>query len=231
MAVIGKRYSDAGLSDILVKAGVVAEGSLDGVICGHHYNRSIHAYKIVYETMELRYQEYLESIDEAKYEKIVSTLTTINWDNPEEFEENIQEIQLEYEEWVKKRREENPTFEFFSSPIDIISLLLVFSRATRTSDFNLHLAIIEHMIPWYFAYDQTNYARYLPAYWMEMCNLKMTHLLAYEEFQMRGCWTIQRQDKWPFASISCDQGLEETLNRDTKIQAESDISLSSDQQY
>ena len=222
MAVIGKRYGDAGLSDILVEAGVVVEGSLDGVISGHHYNRSIHAYKIVYETMEeLRFQEYLESIDKAKYEEIVSTLTTITWDNrnnPEEFEENIQEIQLEYEEWVKKRREENPTFEFFSSLIDIISLLLVFNRATRTSDFNLHLAIIEHMMPWYFAYDRTNYARYLPAYWTEMCNLKMTHPLAYEEFLMRGSWTIQRQDKWPFASIACDQGLEETLNRDTKIQ-------------
>ena len=219
MSVIGKRYGDAGLSDILIEAGVVAEGSLNGVISGHHYNRSIHAYKIVYETMEeLRFQEYLESVDEAKYEKIVSTLTAINWENHAEVEENILDTQLEYEEWVGKRREENATFEFFSSLIDIVSLLLVFIRATRTSDFNLHLAVIEHMMPWYFAYDRTNYARYLPAYWTEMCNLKVTHPLAYEEFQMRGSWTIQRQDKWPFASIACDQGLEETLNRDTKIQ-------------
>jgi hypothetical protein len=51
-----------------------------------------------------------------------------------------------------------------------------------------------------------------------MCNLKRTHPLAYEEFHIRGSWTIQRQDKFPFASIACDQGLEETLNRDTKIQ-------------
>ena len=77
---------------------------------------------------------------------------------------------------------------------------------------------MEHMMPWYFAYDPTNYARYLPTYWTKMCNLKTTHSLAYEEFQMRGSWTIQRQDKWPFASIAGDQGLEKTLNRDTKIQ-------------
>ena len=102
--------------------------------------------------------------------------------------------------------------------MDTVSLLLVFIWATRTSDFNFHLTVMEHMMPWYFAYDRTNYARYLPAYWTEMRNLKMTHSLAYEEFQVRGSWTIQRQDKWPFASIACDQGLEETLNRDTKIQ-------------
>ncbi|CAB4004680.1 Hypothetical predicted protein [Paramuricea clavata] len=36
MSVIGKRYGDAGLSDILIEAGVVAEGSLNGVISGHH---------------------------------------------------------------------------------------------------------------------------------------------------------------------------------------------------
>ena len=35
---------------------------------------------------------------------------------------------------------------------------------------------------------------------------------------MRGSWTIQRQVKWLFASIACDQGLEKTLNRGTKIQ-------------
>ena len=60
MAVIGKRFGDAGLGDILVEAGVVAEGSLNGVMSGHHYNRSIHAYKIIYEAMEeRRFQEYL----------------------------------------------------------------------------------------------------------------------------------------------------------------------------
>ena len=41
MAVIGKRYGDAGLSDILIEAGVVAEGSVSGVISGNHYNRSM----------------------------------------------------------------------------------------------------------------------------------------------------------------------------------------------
>ena len=88
MAVIGKRYGDAGLSDILIEAGVVAEGSLSGVISGHHYNRSIHAYKILYETMEeLRFQEYLDSIDEARYEEVVCTLETTDWNSLQKVKE------------------------------------------------------------------------------------------------------------------------------------------------
>ena len=105
----------------------MAGGSLNGVMTGHHYNRAIHAYKVVYETLEeLRFQEYLESIDETKYENVISILTTV--------EESAQKIQLEYDDWIKKRRAENSAFEFFSFLMDMVSLLLVLIRATRTSD-------------------------------------------------------------------------------------------------
>jgi hypothetical protein len=37
--------------------------------------------------------------------------------------------------------------------------LLEFVRATRVGDFNLHLAAVRHMLPWYFAYDRQNHSR------------------------------------------------------------------------
>lgn len=41
LAVIGKRYAAAGLVDILIESGVIAYGSMNGVLDGRHYNRAI----------------------------------------------------------------------------------------------------------------------------------------------------------------------------------------------
>lgn len=46
LACIGIRYKDAGLSDIFVESGLVASGSLAGVMNGKYYNRAVRAHKI-----------------------------------------------------------------------------------------------------------------------------------------------------------------------------------------
>ena len=51
LAVIGKRFGDAGLSDILIESEVIAPGSLPAVLDGKHYNRSVRAHKIVFEAL------------------------------------------------------------------------------------------------------------------------------------------------------------------------------------
>ena len=57
----------------------------------------------------------------------------------------------------------------------MVYLLLSFIRATRTTDWILHLSTVRAMLPWYFAYDPINYARYMSTYWLEMICLDDTH--------------------------------------------------------
>ena len=49
--VIGHRFEDAGLKDVLVYSGVYAEGSINGVLTGKSYNRAVRANKLVFETV------------------------------------------------------------------------------------------------------------------------------------------------------------------------------------
>ena len=51
----------------------------------------------------------------------------------------------------------------------------MFIRGTREINWKLHLAAFRAMIPWFFACDRTNYARYGSAYWLEMKALDQTH--------------------------------------------------------
>lgn len=49
LSIIEKRLEDAGLKDIFVESGVLAEGSVAVVLEGRKYNRAIRVHKLMYE--------------------------------------------------------------------------------------------------------------------------------------------------------------------------------------
>ena len=51
LGIIGKRFRDAGLENILIESDVIATGSVNEVLEGKHYNRSIRMHKLVMETL------------------------------------------------------------------------------------------------------------------------------------------------------------------------------------
>ena len=54
-AAIGKRFGGAGLEDVLIESGIVASGSVAGVLQGKHYNRAIHTHKVT-----INFYQYLQ---------------------------------------------------------------------------------------------------------------------------------------------------------------------------
>ena len=64
---------------------------------------------------------------------------------------------------------------FWMSYIDIVEILLNLLQASQEGNWSLHLASIQAIIPWCFAYDRTNYARYLPWYLDNMLSLPNSH--------------------------------------------------------
>jgi len=97
----------------------------------------------------------------------------------------------------------------------MIEILLLFIRATCEGLWNLHLAVQHDMLPWYFAYDRVNYARYLPAYMAEMENLHITHPFVHESCES-GNFVAQRQTYQAFSQVAHDQLIEQSMNRDSK---------------
>ena len=51
MGTIGKRFKDAGLRDMAVESGIIAEGSVENVLSGKKYNRAVRFHKLVYEAL------------------------------------------------------------------------------------------------------------------------------------------------------------------------------------
>ncbi len=66
-------------------------------------------------------------------------------------------------------------------------------------NWSLHLNATRYMLPWCFAYDKVNYARYLSPYFAEMTNLPEKKPDVYEAFKA-GQFSvhIQKADSSPF---------------------------------
>lgn len=130
---------------------------------------------------QLRFLAFYESLPDNEAEELssfsVDLLDGINETLPEfcSTDDRFIAWKEKFDSFVKKRSEENPTFSFWSTYIDMVLLLLLFIRATRTSNWQLHLSVLRSMIPWFFATDRINYSRYGPCYWLEMSLLERTH--------------------------------------------------------
>ena len=56
-----------------------------------------------------------------------------------------------------KSRENAPTYLFWRQYMELVLLLLRFTRAFRSGNWELYLTSIAEMIPWFALYDHTHY--------------------------------------------------------------------------
>ena len=51
LAIVGKRFQDAGLRDLCIESGVIADGSICEVMGGRKYSRAVRLHKLVYKAL------------------------------------------------------------------------------------------------------------------------------------------------------------------------------------
>ena len=228
-SIIGKMFGSAGLRDLAVESGVIAEGSIDKVLEGKQYNRAVRLHKLTYEALLrlawLGFIDWMETNHTSDLQNFNETLHVIRdlHENvcSETFESAItnqscQRILDLFNEYLNLLRNGcGDLAAFWMNYIDIVEIMLGLIRADREGDWNLHLESIRKMIPWCFAMDKTNYSRYLPVYYNQMSHLEQNNPELFSHFK-RGGFSVQLRRTNPFGKIPIDQTLEETVNKDTQ---------------
>ena len=79
----------------------------------------------------------------------------------------------------------NPTMAYWLLYIKMVQVLLLFIRTTRENDWQLHLSAVRSMLPWFFAVDRINCARFGSIHWLEMISLDKTHPGNWYNFIMK----------------------------------------------
>jgi hypothetical protein len=229
LSIIGKLFRDAGLRDLAVESGVIAEGSADKVLDGKQYNRGVRLHKLVYEAlMRLAWTGFLEwleinhSRDHQKLDEALRSIdglhentcaATLASSQNDEVCKSVLDIFRVYQDELRYSR--GQLASFWMMYVDLVEILLGLIRADREGDWNLHLASIRQMIPWCFVADKTNYARYLPVYYLQMASLEKSSPQLHNHF-LNGGFSVQLGESNSFGRIPVDQTLEETVNRDTQ---------------
>jgi len=67
--------------------------------------------------------------------------------------------------------------------MNMYEVLLLFTRATRQGLWDLHLASLELILPYFFSHDLQNYARLMPEYIAQMKDLKASDPEIWEFFK------------------------------------------------
>lgn len=108
----------------------------------------------------------------------------------------------------KQGREiESPLFNFWSLTLKFEIAILVFIRSPREGNFQLYKESISLLIPWFFALDHPNYARWLPVYLRDMVMLHDNAPEVEKEFQ-NGKFVAKKSHN-RFSSIALDQAHEQ----------------------
>ena len=223
MGVIGNRFGDAGLKEIAVESDIVAEGSIDKVLSGKHYNRAVRLHKITYEgMMQVLVDEYESSlpaemvnIEKRQIEQLKLNIA------PKEFQavldsEEFSRWKNGFHVFVKDIEEKGTDLSrFWLSYLRLCELLLNLIYSTRTGDWELYLSSVEEVIPWAFAYDRQNYTRYLIPFVNDMRSLPSTMPDVQKSFQ-EGHFSVQMRKDNPFGRNEADKTIENTVNRDCK---------------
>jgi len=91
--------------------------------------------------------------------------------------------------WCSKVASIQPQFSFWSQVLELKVLVLEIVRSIREGNFKSYVESVTALMPWMFALDHVNYARWLSVHVRDMATLQTSHPSVYQKFTSGACRT------------------------------------------
>lgn len=186
LKMIGDWLNKSGWVEAIIQANIASSGTAESFVKVSHVTRTRHAHQVtassLYILLNNAYIQYLEGTQ-------------------------ITDQVLLMDEWCVRRQQESPQFFFWYTALQLQKLALAYIRSLRNANFKLYIDCLTKLVPWCFALDHTNYARWLSVHIRDMANLSNTHPEIAFSFSM-GKFTVQQTTR-VFSSIAIDQAHEQ----------------------
>ncbi|KAI8487179.1 hypothetical protein Bbelb_349770 [Branchiostoma belcheri] len=224
LSVIGKLFKDSGIQDVLIESEVYDPNTAQALLDGKSYNRGVRAHKLLCEALlRLQWQAFIAWLPTERNEQLIESISEcIEISDDEALKTSYTKLcqkmpallQPEYEKFRRQYHERSKLFRFWDLYIEAVLLLLRFIRAEREGSWHLHLNAVAEMIPYFFALDRINYARWLSVYLADMQMLPSCAPDVHQQF-VDGNHAVCRSQQ-PFSQVWTDMALEQTINCDSK---------------
>jgi len=101
---------------------------------------------------------------------------------------------------------DDPTLMFWRTYIQLVSILLAFTRAIRVGDWHLYLSSFAEMMPWFTRYDHTHYTRWGAVFLADMHQLEKNATDVHRGF-LNGDFVV-KESAHHFHQVPDDQAFE-----------------------
>lgn len=205
----------------MVESGLIAAGSVRGLIGGTHFNRCKRIHPIAALSLRiLHFERFLEEYCTYSHEtkldlnEIIDILDrdTKRPDATEITLFELKDILEQYEAYTKRTMngEHGFTAKYVMSYVRFVEFYQLFERAIRTSDLDLYIYSAQSMCALFFISNHHNYSRWLTRNLDELININKTHPTLRAEFE-EGALSVRRTPK-NFCRSPIDLTLEQTIN-------------------
>ena len=168
---MGKYIQDSGIDQTFIEAGLYGPATLNQI----EWN-GMEAHMVMYLCLHKMYmKEFLTKYPEQE-NKLQSLISVYLLEFESKDFSNIK-IRLQHDDLIEKITEKkifqsfqqfedrlNIQPKFLNNHMKMYEVLLLFTRATRQGNWNLHMSSLELMIPYFFVHDLQNYARLMQSY-------------------------------------------------------------------
>ena len=191
LKTIGGWLKGSGWTEAIHEADILSSGRADALVAVSSVTKT----------------RYIHQVTIAALHTLMSKAYTIHVNHPEFDPKNS------FEEWKAQMREKYPQFMYWDRVMQLEEILCQFVKSLRTGNFVLYVEALQMMMPWVFAFDHVNYARWLTVHIRDMLKLESTHPDVHAEFT-NGNFVVHRSLS-KFSSIAMDQNHEQ-LNKQIK---------------
>ena len=184
---IGTLLQSSGWTSAIVEADIASSGTAESFLSASSVTRTRQAHQI---TASCLYKLLKNAYEYYSNEAVANT-----------------DAILSFETWCQKRLIESPQFHFWHLVLSMELTILSLVRAFREANFTLYCQALCALIPFFFANNNVNYARWLPVHLKDMLSLEHKHPDVFQEFQC-GKFVVFKSSR-TFSAMAIDQAHEQ----------------------
>ena len=219
--VIGQHMANCGLEDIWVESGVFGRNTTENIMKGKMWNRVFRAHKLtlaaLWTVLWPKILTWMEDNNHADETDVLDYLVgqlvaSLKVGDKANMSEYFTVLSSRCEKLCEAIREfdnsnfDNPTLMLWRTYMQLVSILLAFTRAIRVGDWHLYLSSFAEMMPWFARYDHTHYTRWGAVFLADMHQLEKNAPEVHRGF-LNGDFVVKESVHY-FNQVPDDQALE-----------------------
>ena len=166
LKLLGDWLEKCGWDSALVQASIMTAGKANAFLKASYVTRTRYAHQVTAATLYFPQKQTHECSDDSET----------------------------FENWCKRKAEQHPQFLYWAIVLELELLLMTYVRSLRIGDFLFYIQVLGKLVPWAFALNHHNYARWLPVHIRDMVTLKEKHPAVLQQF-LKGHFVVQKSNR------------------------------------